>query len=60
MMEEKKQWETPQLIVITRQQPGANVLGACKSGYSAGSNETNGSCYSVGTTCATCSSRPNS
>jgi hypothetical protein len=60
MEKDKKGWETPQLIAITRQQPRANVLAACKSGYSAGSNETNGNCYSVGTTCETCSSRPSS
>ena len=60
MEEDNKGWENPQLIVITRQQRKANVLDACKSGYLAGSNETNGNCYSVGTTCETCSSRPSS
>jgi hypothetical protein len=61
MEKDKKGWETPQLIVITRQQPGANVLAACKSGYSAGPNENNGNCYHTGAyQCDTCSSRPNS
>ncbi|MBA4390119.1 MAG: hypothetical protein C0399_04190 [Syntrophus sp. (in: bacteria)] len=60
MKEDNQGWETPQLIVITRQQPTANVLAACKSGYSAGSNETDGNCYHGGFQCATCSSRPNS
>jgi hypothetical protein len=57
---EKKDWETPQLIVIARQQPEENVLGACKSGYEAGSNETDGNCYHGGSQCDSCSSRPSS
>jgi len=57
---ETKNWETPQLIVITRKQPKENVLNACKSGYHAGPNETDGNCYHGGNQCDTCRSRPSS
>jgi len=60
MSAESKNWETPQLIVITRKQPNENVLDACKSGYAAGANETDGNCYHGGNQCDTCSSRPSS
>ena len=40
MMEEKRKWEKPQLIVLERGRPEENVLGGCKIDSIAGPFQT--------------------
>ncbi|MCU0486684.1 MAG: hypothetical protein MUC85_11325 [Anaerolineales bacterium] len=59
MENQKKTWETPQLVVLGRGTPQENVLTHCKAQASGGGPETNDQgCGWIGASCAACQARP--
>ena len=53
MTESKKEWVTPELIVLTRSKPEEVVLSACKSSGVHGAGGNQGSCMFVYVGCVT-------
>jgi hypothetical protein len=50
-MEQKKEWKTPELIVLVRNQPEEAVLACCKVGFFAGPVATPFGCISGTSPC---------
>lgn len=48
----KKTWEKPELVVLTRLEPGEGVLGDCKTQYTTGPGYSEPRCMNITGGCA--------
>ena len=51
---EKKSWEKPEVLVLTRSKPEEGVLSSCKGAQSPGPNATQATCIYNGAFCGDC------